>query len=208
MKIKKSTIFYLAAVGTGLAAAFMSVSFVSSAKQETKVVMTKTNIPAYTKITANDVELVSISKKDVQSDTFTKLEDVVGKYTSMALQSGTQMRQGEIVTGVDRPAGLLASRQDPSLVMIAVPLQKNDLGNGIQPGDHVNLVGLIKKQQDVEITEVKDRPVVKVEEGDKNSNQGPNLWILVPEEQSNSLQKAIVNGVVRVELLSKGDGSK
>lgn len=208
MKIKKSTAFYLAAIGTGLAAAFMSVSFVSSAKEETKVVMTKTNIPAYTKITANDVELVSISKKDVQVDTFKKVEDVVGKFTAMPLQAGTQMRQGEIVTGVDRPAGLLASRQDPNLVMIAVPLQKNDLGNGIQPGDHVNLDGLVKKQQDVELVKVYDRPVVKIDQADKNSNQGAILWILVPEDQSNVLQKAIVNGVVRAELLAKGDGTK
>lgn len=209
-QIKKSTWFYLLAAGGAIITSVMAISIVSAAKEEVKVVTTVHDIPAYTPITEADLQVVSKPKKAVPDDAAKTITEVVGKYTSMSLTEDSILREKNIITGASRLAGVVAKQNNSNLVAISIPTQKTDLGTAVRPGDYINIVGLIKEQNNtLKYIKVDNVPVLSIDTSDKNNNSGPNLWVLVDKNsQSSEVQKSIVGGTVRIELTSKGEGSK
>lgn len=204
--MKKSTWVYLTAFTLALLGGGMAVFYVTEARNESKVVVVSKKIPAYTQITKDDISIESIPVKGIHEDSFNSVEEVMGKFTSMTLEKDSQVRKSNLVAGADRPAGVLAELQTSNSVLISVPLQKNDLGSAIFPGDYVNVVGFIKDGQNLKPVKVTNRRVIKIDQSDKNTASGPSIWIEIPEDQSQPIEAAIIQGTVRAELLPKGEG--
>lgn len=207
-KTKTSTWFYLLALVCALVAALVAASFLSAAKQETQIIVAAKSLPAYTQITEADVVTVTVPEKGLPADVYKDPQDVIGRYTGMSVQQDAPFRQGQIVHGMDRPAGLVAEKSEiRPHVMVSVPLQKTDLGKGIRPGDHVNIVGIVKKEKEgtVEIHTINNVEVAMLDDTDKNANNGPSIWVLVPAQHTVELHKALAMGTIRCELLPKGE---
>jgi Flp pilus assembly protein CpaB len=107
------------------------------------IVRATTDIPVLTPITADMVQIVSVSPPDAPPNAARRLEDVVGKYASVAVLAGQDVdvriletNPGQLAFGFGAPLGA-------GQVAFAIPVEPGQaVGGALAPGARVDVVAV------------------------------------------------------------------
>ena len=126
-----------------LAAALGASALVYFAQPRNGIVRAKTDIAVLTPITADMVQIVSVSPADAPANAARRLDDVVGKYASTPILAGQDVdvriletTPGQLAFGFEAP---LQAGQ----VAFAIPVEPGQaVGGALVPGAHVDVVAV------------------------------------------------------------------
>lgn len=126
-----------------LAAALASAALVYAAQPQNGIVRAKTDIAVLTPITADMVEIVRVSPADAPANAARSLDDVVGRYASVAILAGQDVdlrileaNPGERSFGFGAPV-------EAGQVAFALPVEPGQaVGGALVPGGRVDVVAV------------------------------------------------------------------
>jgi Flp pilus assembly protein CpaB len=126
-----------------LVAALGASALVYFAQPRNGIVRAKTDIAVLTPITADMVQVVSVSPADAPANTARSLDAVVGRYTSVPILAGQDVdvrvlesNPGQLAFGFEAP---LQAGQ----VAFAIPVEPGEaVGGALVPGAHVDVVAV------------------------------------------------------------------
>jgi len=183
---------------------------------KTAVVRAKTDVRAFTVITAEDVEQVEVPDVGMipQNERVGKKEDVVGRVASKAIPMGAPIMQS-MLAPKGTSAGI-SGRIKPGFRAVAVKIDESSMvGYQVQPGDFVDVIvvmdiktGERKKDtiaevllQRVEVGAIGQGIVSPSEEGKGGKSQpAKTATLLVKEEDSPKLHLAATRGKITLSL--------
>lgn len=144
--------FFLLAVACAIGAGFLAVDTVESYKNTEQIVVVVQDIPAYTMIQTKDVTLADVPKVMVKNSHFKSLDEVIGKYTNTFVPKESLLNRSQLSSlesardGVSLP---LSERNESNLRAFGL---SSDyfivLGDEVHVGDHVDIIGTFKDEQD------------------------------------------------------------
>jgi len=132
----KETRYLVITLVMALATAVYVYSYLTDVSREVEVVVAAVDVPAYTKLTADEVRLERVPEEGVHSQAFNLIADVVGRHALEPLVAGEQVLAAR-VTGGGNP---LVESIGRGLRASFVPLGREGPGGAIRPGDRVDLV--------------------------------------------------------------------
>ena len=126
-----------------LVAALASAALVYAAQPQNGIVRAKTDIAVLTPITADMVEIVQVSPADAPANAARSLDDVVGRYASVAILAGQDVdlrileaNPGQRAFGFGAPLGA-------GQVAFALPVEPGQaVGGALAPGARVDVVAV------------------------------------------------------------------
>ncbi|GGK34970.1 hypothetical protein GCM10010965_29890 [Caldalkalibacillus thermarum] len=152
--------FILVGIVLAVIAGVVASTTVSKATGDTPVVVAKTDIPAYTQITPEDVMVVYLPANSVAPQAAQSLEQVVDRFTRTMIVAGSQVQRDHLsVEGQNDFASLLTSFGDAELRAFALPSQ-NPLLRRVQPGNTVDLYTVFETDEAVESVLLAERVLV------------------------------------------------
>lgn len=199
---RTSSIFFVFMIVCAIIASLIGTNIIYSAKNEAPVVVVTKPLPAFKKIEESDVTVKEIPVKAIHADTFKDPKEVIGKYTSVRIEGDfTQMRKNHLVNQASSLAGLLRSYEQANLVAVSIPMNPNDMGQQIQAGDRVHLLGVFREGQNIVQGRyvARDVAVLFVE---NKENQAPKITVAIPDASFPDIGKALESGSVRIAIQS------
>lgn len=202
---KKSSYLLLFSLLLGLIVAMQINQIKEEAKQETEVVILKSDITLepYSLLTKDMVELSAIPTKAVLPGTFSTLEEVVGKYSVTKILPGTPIRSGLLLQEQSSLSGVLRSLQDGKLIGISIPLDKNDIGAEIQPQDRIHLAGVFSIGNGQVMTKyVAENALVLAKDVAKDGSA--KIYLAIRKEDFLDVTQSIETGRIRAGVVPQG----
>lgn len=199
-------IFTAIAVLLGLLAAFTAVSIIKKYTDTVQVVVAAKDIPAYKKITLDDLKVVELPKIAVPKDYTNSISELQGKYLMIPVSAGDVVRTSKIAD--QKTDSLLAAKlthlKDPSLRAFALPYTKESgVGGEINEGDRIDIIASVKIETSgglvgVGKTVAHNVLVLKVEKPN-DAGQGILIVALTPQ-QIEDIAFALTSGTLRYSL--------
>ncbi len=126
-----------------LVAALGACALVYLAQPRNGVVRAKTDIAVLTPITADMVEVVSVSPADAPSNAARRIDDVVGKYASVPLLEGQDVDVRVLETNPGQLAFGFGAPLDAGQVAFAIPVEpRRAVGGALAAGARVDVVAV------------------------------------------------------------------
>ena len=133
---------------TAYLAVFVLASLVAAgaywlAQPRTPVVRATADIPAMTQVTADMVELVSVSPLDAAPDTARSLDAVVGQYAAVPVLAGQDVDARELEAVSGSQAFGFGAPIGPAEVAFALPVAAEQaVGGALAPGARVDVIAV------------------------------------------------------------------
>jgi Flp pilus assembly protein CpaB len=126
-----------------LAAALGASALVYFAQPRNGIVRAKTDIAVLTPITADMVQIVSVSPADAPANAARSLDAVVGRYTSVPILSGQDVDVRVLETNPGQLAFGFEAPLQAGQVAFAIPVEPGQaVGGALVPGAHVDVVAV------------------------------------------------------------------
>lgn len=199
-------VFTAAAVIFGLIAAFSAVYIIKGYTNTAKVVIAVREIPAYKKITADDLKVVEMPKISIPTDAAVDISEITGKYLMWPVIAGDMIRKSKIADfKIDSIlSAKLTHLKDPKLRAFALPYTKETgVGGEIEPGDRVDIIASVKIDSGSGLTGVGKiiAQDVLVLETQKPQESGTGILIVaLNPEQIEDIAFALTSGNLRFAL--------
>ncbi|MBO8128942.1 MAG: Flp pilus assembly protein CpaB [Peptococcaceae bacterium] len=208
LTIKNSGIYLLiAGLICAALAAFGVVKFMYVSTSSVPVVVAKVEIPPYTKISPESLEIIQLPRSAVQSTMFPSVEHVIGKYARTVIPQGWPVSSSAITEANPGVSGSLAAHLgelgDPKLRAKSIPVDNiYGLNGKVTPGDRVDVVGSMKlplngMQQPVAQVIARSVPVLDII-GGPGSMKG--IIVALTPQEAQDVDFALANGTVSLML--------
>lgn len=126
-----------------LVAALGASALVFVAQPRNGIVRATTDIPVLTPITADMVQIVSVSPLDVPANAARRLDDVVGKYASVPVLAGQDVDTRILETNPGQLAFGFGAPLEAGQVAFAIPVEPGQaVGGALAPGARVDVVAV------------------------------------------------------------------
>jgi Flp pilus assembly protein CpaB len=126
-----------------LIAALGASALVYFAQPRNGIVRAKTDIAVLTPITADMVQIVSVSPADAPANAARRLDDVVGKYTSTPILAGQDVDVRILETTPGQLAFGFGAPLEAGQVAFAIPVEPGQaVGGALVPGARVDIVAV------------------------------------------------------------------
>jgi Flp pilus assembly protein CpaB len=126
-----------------LIAALGASALVYFAQPRNGIVRAKTDIVVLTPITADMVQIVSVSPADAPANAARRLDDVVGKYASTPILAGQDVDVRILETTPGQLAFGFGASLEAGQVAFAIPVEPGQaVGGALVPGAHVDVVAV------------------------------------------------------------------
>ena len=126
-----------------LAAAVGAMALVYVAQPRNGIVRAKTDIAVLTPITADMIEIVSVSPADAPANAARSLDAVVGRYTSVPILAGQDVDVRILETNPGQLAFGFGAPLEPGQVAFALPVEPGQaVGGALIPGARVDIVAV------------------------------------------------------------------
>ncbi|MEW5991652.1 MAG: RcpC/CpaB family pilus assembly protein [Chloroflexota bacterium] len=126
-----------------LLAALGASALVFVAQPRNGVVRASTDIPVLTPITADMVQLVSVSPADAPANAARRVDDVVGKYASAPILAGQDVDVRVLETNPGQLAFGFGAPLEAGQVAFAIPVEPGQaVGGALVPGARVDIVAV------------------------------------------------------------------
>lgn len=126
-----------------LVAALAGSALVFVAQPRNGIVRATTDIPVLTPITADMVQIVSVSPLDVPANAARRLDDVVGKYASVPVLAGQDVDIRILETNPGQLAFGFGAPLEAGQVAFAIPVEPGQaVGGALAPGARVDVVAV------------------------------------------------------------------
>lgn len=126
-----------------LVAALGASALVFVAQPRNGVVRASTDIPVLTPITADMVQLVSVSPADAPANAARRVDDVVGKYASAPILAGQDVDVRVLETNPGQLAFGFGAPLEAGQVAFAIPVEPGQaVGGALVPGARVDIVAV------------------------------------------------------------------
>ena len=129
------TFFLVAAIGAG--------ALVYVAQPRNGIVRATVDIPVLTPITADMLEIVSVSPADVPGNSARRVDDIVGKYASVPILAGQDVDLRVLETNPGQLAFGFGAPLQAGQVAFAIPVEPGQaVGGALTPGARVDVVAV------------------------------------------------------------------
>jgi Flp pilus assembly protein CpaB len=126
-----------------LVAALGASALVYFAQPRNGIVRAKTDIAVLTPITADMVQIVSVSPADAPANAARSLDAVVGRYTSVPILAGQDVDVRVLETNPGQLAFGFGAPLEAGQVAFAIPVEPGQaVGGALVPGAHVDVVAV------------------------------------------------------------------
>lgn len=116
------------------------------------VVVARTSLPAFSVVGPGDVMIEQVPEAQAPPGSFTRLDQVVGKWTNESVSEGIPLVSSAVFA--PQSANILASRIRPGDMAVDLPLTANDVVDGlVQPGDTISLFATVTERNNQQATE-------------------------------------------------------
>jgi Flp pilus assembly protein CpaB len=130
-----ATIFLVSALG--------AAALVYAAQPQNGIVRAKTDIAVLTPITTDMVEVVQVSPADAPANAARSLDDVVGRYASVAILAGQDVDVRILETNPGQRAFGFGTPVEAGQVAFALPVEPGQaVGGALAPGARVDVVAV------------------------------------------------------------------
>lgn len=124
----------------------------TSPQPEATVVVARTNLPAYSVITAGDITVETVPASLVPPGAISASSQVVGQWTDEAVSAGVPIVHATVFA--PQSANILAARIQPGDMAVDLPLTANQVVDGlVEPGDTISLFETITEQNGQQASE-------------------------------------------------------
>lgn len=120
-----------------LSSGFYVSQQLKQAKHMVYVVKALNNIPPYTLITGNDLEVSEIPASGLNQGAYQTKTEAVGTYSKEFIPAGVQVSTQMVFRHASTPTELLNRVAQPGQVEVSIPLQSNDIGPVLRVGDNI-----------------------------------------------------------------------
>ncbi len=214
MSMRPGTLFLIGAIVLAAATAYFFYDYLQQVSRprtapETVIVMSRTAIPARQPITADMVTMYPVPQKMLLTNSITKLEDVVGKWTITAIKPFEQLRLSDIADKSKLPGLAPSIPTGKRAITIGISDTKGVAG-AIFPGDHVDIMANLKdssRGEQVVQVPLQNMLVLAVDKNITDPTVGANtsLTLCASPEEAQLIAIAEESGAIRVMLRSRGD---
>jgi Flp pilus assembly protein CpaB len=126
-----------------LVAALAAGGLVYFTQPRNGIVRAKTDIAVLTPITADMVQIISVSPADAPSNAARRLDDVVGRYTSVPILTGQDVDVRVLETNPGQLAFGFGAPLEAGQVAFAIPVEPGQaVGGALVPGARIDIVAV------------------------------------------------------------------
>ena len=124
-------------------AAIAAATLVYVSQPRNGIVRAKTNIAVLTPITAEMIQIVSVSPADAPANAARRIDDVVGKYASVPILAGQDVDARVLETNPGQLAFGFGAPLEAGQVAFAIPVEPSQaVGGALAPGARVDVVAV------------------------------------------------------------------
>jgi Flp pilus assembly protein CpaB len=218
MKFLKNRFFLgILCIAAGLSVSLMAIPKLmdKSTTEQIEVVRVKTDIPAGSLITDDQIELIAIDKNALPSMAIDNTAEVNNKYASADLFQGDILTSAKLVSEKQTKNYLeTATEKGMRLVSITIPSLSAGVSGQIKPGDIVTVMALLKTNTADSVQTLQpDSASLQPAEPDESSTEtipaDPDQTIENSELQQQKLETQLFPSLQFLEVfsLSAADGS-
>lgn len=201
-------VFLIVALMLAAGAALLSVRFVKSFNETTKVYVAVNTLPPYKQVTKDDVRLTEIPAISAPADAIRKTEDFLGLYTKETIYAGEPLRKARLSQVQGKEAVLTAKLSAVGRADVrafALPFDaESGVGGQINPGDRVDIIASVRMESGsgtIGVGKIIGRNVQVIDvirQGGQN-NKSVLIVMLTPKEIED-IAFALTSGTIRFAL--------
>ena len=220
--MKNRTIIGIACILIALIVAFVISPLVNKlGDSRADIVRIKRDIMQGHKITADDIEVVTVGSYNLPAEVMTDKSDIIGKYAASELTKGDYLLPSKVSNSADSASDVFMTLDESQVaISITIPSFAGGLSGKLQNGDVVSLIVYTNIDNEVSVTIPKALKYVKVitsttadgldkDELTKNEDGTyelpTSLTLLVNTIQAKLLAKYENNAKIHVVLVSRGN---
>lgn len=220
--MKNRTIIGIACILMALIVAFVISPLVNKlGDSRADIVRIKRDIMQGHKITADDIEVVTVGSYNLPAEVMTDKSDIIGKYAASELTKGDYLLPSKVSNSADSASDVFMTLDESQVaISITIPSFAGGLSGKLQNGDVVSLIVYTNIDNEVSVTIPKALKYVKVitsttadgldkDELTKNEDGTyelpTSLTLLVNPIQAKLLAKYENNAKIHVVLVSRGN---
>ena len=214
MSMRPGTLFLIGAIVLAAATAYFIYDFLQQAAKpktlpERAIVMSRVEIPARQVVTPEMVTMVTVPLKLILTNSVSKIEDVVGKWTVVGIKAFEQIRLSDISEKGKVPG--LSPSIPKGMRAITIGISDNtSVAGAIFPGDHVDIIANLKdpKRNEAAVqVPLQNLEVLAIDRNKKDATEGAtsSLTLLASPTEAQLITVAVESGAIRVILRARGD---
>ena len=220
--MKNRTIIGIACILMALIVAFVISPLVNKlGDSRADIVRIKRDIMQGHKITADDIEVVTVGSYNLPAEVMTDKSEIIGKYAASELTKGDYLLPSKVSNSADSASDVFMTLDESQVaISITIPSFAGGLSGKLQNGDVVSLIVYTNIDNEVSVTIPKALKYVKVitsttadgldkDELTKNEDGTyelpTSLTLLVNPIQAKLLAKYENNAKIHVILVSRGN---